>query len=154
MSVADWVQPRGCLVTLREQYQAHLHRWWSQQVGGLKSTVNEKVQCQNTVGEWSCVRRFLTTCKKTQETKTRVLSPQFLKKHVILLGLCCHAPPRCGRWEWVYFRLFTTTGYQHVFICLHAFFFFFAIFSLSLGLDALLIWLLLTLTVQIVGCFE
>lgn len=43
-------------------------------------------------------REILSACEKM----TRVLWSQFLQKHRLVLGMSFQAPPRCGRWAWVW----------------------------------------------------
>lgn len=45
---------------------------------------------------WEFWGEFWVLVRKRQENKTRVLCPQSLQKHGIVLGVCFCAPPRCS----------------------------------------------------------
>lgn len=72
--------------------------------------------CQNTVQEWSCVRRYLNACEKSTGNQEPVASVSL--KHGTALRLSfCATPSVSDRIELT--RLVTTIDYCYVFICLH-----------------------------------
>lgn len=75
---------------------------------------NKKGKYQNTIQEQSCAKVILSTCEKTPRQDS-----QFVEIHKIFLQMCFYSPSRYSWWEYIYFRLFITSGYSYFFICLH-----------------------------------
>lgn len=57
--------------------------------------------------------------ENSRKTRQESCDLRFFNVELTVHGIWFHTPPRYSRWEWVWFKVFITTGYCYLFISLY-----------------------------------